>query len=126
MEADMEAKEMDRAIGKRVRAARVARDLTLEELSDLCSVSVSYLGFVERGQKPASLTILKKLALGLHLPLTSFLSDVPKSRRDDPLKELLKLAAILRKQTPENRRRIVRHWNGSFDEAKKLFSRLSK
>lgn len=122
----MEVMEMDKAIGKRVRAERTARSMTLEELSELCSVSVSYLGFVERGQKPASLTILKKLSLGLHVPLTSFLSDVPPSRRDDPFKELAKLAPVLKNHSPESRRRIVRLWKTTYDESKKVFSRLSK
>jgi transcriptional regulator with XRE-family HTH domain len=122
----MENNDMDRLIGKRVREERKRRNLTLEDLAEICSMSVSYLGYVERGQRPASLSILKKLSAAFRTPLVELLSTVkPKAlTKEDGWNDLMKLAPLLRNQEPEERKRIIHYWKDSFQKSKALFSNL--
>lgn len=58
-----------RAIGARLKAARLAKRMTLEELAAACGVTKGYLSKVERGQTSASVAALIRIceALGLHV-----------------------------------------------------------
>lgn len=66
---------MDLAIlGKRIQDLRTARGLTLADLADRSSVSVSMLSAVERGQKSATVTVLDRIARGLGLTLPALVT----------------------------------------------------
>jgi transcriptional regulator with XRE-family HTH domain len=52
-------------LGRRVRAARQAQDLTLETASRLCGVSRSTLSKVENGLMSPTFDVLQKIVLGL-------------------------------------------------------------
>ena len=49
-------------VGKRIRKARKAKNLTLEELAERCGLHPAYIGQLERGVKNASLYTLEKIA----------------------------------------------------------------
>ncbi|MBF6414305.1 helix-turn-helix domain-containing protein [Nocardia cyriacigeorgica] len=49
-------------LGRRVRAARLARDLTLQELADAAQVSRSMVSEVERGTKVPTVLVLDRIA----------------------------------------------------------------
>ena len=49
-------------IGNTIKRLRLERGLTQEELSELCGISTSYLGYVERGNRSLSLVTAVKLA----------------------------------------------------------------
>ena len=55
-------------VGKRIRKARKAKNLTLEELAERCGLHPAYIGQLEeRGVKNASLYTLEKIACALEL-----------------------------------------------------------
>lgn len=62
-------------IGKRLKAIRVERQLSLEEVSRLTEVSKPMLGQIERGQSSPTITTLWKIAVGLKIPLSSLLEE---------------------------------------------------
>ena len=49
------------SVGERLRRERVLRRMTLDEMADYLGVSGAYLGTVERGQRPLSKQLMKKL-----------------------------------------------------------------
>ena len=62
-------------VGKRIRKARKAKDLTLEELAECCGLHPAYIGQLERGVKNASLYTLEKIACALELSLTDLVGN---------------------------------------------------
>ncbi|MDQ7977018.1 XRE family transcriptional regulator [Paraburkholderia sp. SARCC-3016] len=65
-------------LGRRVRAARVALDLTLENASRLCGVSRSTLSKVENGLMSPTFDVLQKIVLGLKIDLTDLFGATQK------------------------------------------------
>ena len=65
-----EASEAKKAFGRAVRAARLHKNLSQEELSDLAGLDRTYIGGVERGERNPSLISLHKIAKGLDTPLS--------------------------------------------------------
>lgn len=59
--------------GRILQKIRKSRGLSLEELSELTSVSKPMLGQIERGKSVPTITTLWKIATGLKMPLSSFL-----------------------------------------------------
>ncbi len=49
------------AMGQRIKQARKARHLTQEQLAEVCGLSASFLGHIERGTRKASLETLYAL-----------------------------------------------------------------
>ena len=62
-------------VGKRIRKARKAKNLTLEELAECCGLHPAYIGQLERGVKNASLYTLEKIACALELSLTDLVGN---------------------------------------------------
>jgi transcriptional regulator with XRE-family HTH domain len=58
--------ELHKAIGEVVKEQRLAKELTLRELSGRSSVSLSFLCEVERGDKQPSSQIVEAIAGGLN------------------------------------------------------------
>ena len=62
----IEMYEIDyKEIGKRIRAVRKERGLTQEEASELCDITPSFYGNIERGDKKMSLETLARISKGL-------------------------------------------------------------
>ncbi len=66
-----------RSVGQRARALRVARQLTLDELSALSGVSRRTITLLEAGEANASLATLDKLARALGTDFGSLVVDRP-------------------------------------------------
>ena len=64
------------AVGKELRAARVAQSRTLRDVARDARVSLGYLSEVERGQKEASSELLAAICTALNIQLSTLLSDV--------------------------------------------------
>ena len=100
-------------MGRRIRAARSAAQLTQESLAERADLHPSYVGQLERGHREPSLKAVKKVAdaLGLEFhtlfapldsdgaasaEINSILSTIPDSKREGFLLALKQLAALLR------------------------------
>ena len=80
------------AVGQVVRSERIARNLTVKQLSDMSGVSLRFLQYVEMGRVNISITRLAAIACALNVPLSALFSqekvervscqNTPKSRRD--------------------------------------------
>ncbi|MEU4746931.1 cupin domain-containing protein [Actinosynnema sp. NPDC023658] len=62
-------------LGGRVQGLRHDRGLTLQQLADAASVSVSMLSSVERGQKAPTVVVLARIADGLGVPLADLVAQ---------------------------------------------------
>ncbi len=60
-------------VGRRVRALREARGLSLRDLAQRSGVSAPMLSQVERGETSPTITIAQRIAHGLALPLSTLL-----------------------------------------------------
>ncbi|MFZ5632567.1 MAG: helix-turn-helix domain-containing protein [Bacillota bacterium] len=59
--------------GKKLKYMRESRNLTREELSEICDISVRMLEKIEEGQESPDLDCLKKLSQGLNVEIKFFL-----------------------------------------------------
>ncbi|MFM9413475.1 helix-turn-helix domain-containing protein [Peptococcus simiae] len=62
-------------LGDRLKALRKDRSLSLAAASDLCNVSKTMLGQIERGESTPSITTLWKIAGGFKVSFASLLAD---------------------------------------------------
>jgi len=62
-------------LGLRVRKERQKMGLTQEELAELCNISPSYVGIIERGDKKLSVETLVKLSKALCVTTDFLLCD---------------------------------------------------
>ena len=75
-----------KAIGRNIRAARTALDITQEEAADRLKISQLHFGRLERGERPISLEMLAQIASVLDVSLSALLNgcmigeDFPSAR----------------------------------------------
>lgn len=62
--------------GARIRALRVARGLSQEELAQNAGLHRTYVGGIERGERNVSLVNIEKLAIALDATLDSLMKDI--------------------------------------------------
>ena len=65
--------EFIKEMGNKIRTVRMARKLTLRQLSDLCQMDVSALNLIELGKKNSYLLTIKKIADTLNMDIKDFL-----------------------------------------------------
>lgn len=70
--ADGARTEAAQALGARIRAVRLQRDLSLGDLAGLAQVSKSLISQIERGVAAPSIETVRKLASALDVPVFSF------------------------------------------------------
>ena len=63
------------ALGARIRKARENKKLTQEQLSEICSLSTSHIGHIERGTRIPSLETLFKICTSLEISMDYLLFD---------------------------------------------------
>lgn len=61
----MERDKILKKFGERVKAARAEKNLSQEDLADICQLDRTYISGIERGLRNPSLTGIFKLAYGL-------------------------------------------------------------
>jgi transcriptional regulator with XRE-family HTH domain len=66
--------------GARIRAKRTERGLTLPQLAEAASVSVSMLSAVERGKRAPTITVVARIAEGLGTPLSQLIAAAEEQR----------------------------------------------
>lgn len=55
--------------GHRVRQLRLSRGFSQEELAFNCGLDKNYIGYIERGEKSATINTIHKLTVGLKISL---------------------------------------------------------
>lgn len=66
--------------GSLVRKLRTERGLTQEALAERTELSVSYIGFIERGENVPTLTIVVNLAEALNVDAADLVREVARQR----------------------------------------------
>lgn len=64
-------------LGLKVRQRRKELNMTQNQLSELCGVSLNMISHIEVGQSTPSLTTLLRISLALNAPLDYFLLETP-------------------------------------------------
>lgn len=73
----MHASEDLQATGREIRRHRQALGLSQEQLAERAGLHRNYVGFLERGERNASLTTLFSIARALGLSVGQLLAEVP-------------------------------------------------
>lgn len=68
------AAKLQRQFGATLRAERIARHLTQQQLAFEAELSLTYIGEIERGQRMISLDTLRRLATALNLSAAELLT----------------------------------------------------
>lgn len=63
------------ALGRRIRAARSAQGLNLDQLARLTGISAPALSLVETAKRDVRITTLARIARALRVPLATLLDD---------------------------------------------------
>jgi DNA-binding Xre family transcriptional regulator len=71
---ELESRQLDAAIGARVRQERQKRNLTLADLSAKTGIKIPNLSRLERGKHTPSLDTLEKVAVALGLPVAALVA----------------------------------------------------
>ena len=96
--------EVKRMLGRRIRALRLSRGMTQEQLGEISDTNYKYLGSIERGERNPSLDNLARIAGGLGISLAELWSsrcpycggsDVYRSKRRGPWEKALSWLGIL-------------------------------
>jgi len=97
-------KEIDYvAMGRRIRQSRESKQLTQEQLAEVCSLSAAHLGHIERGTRPPSLESVVRISKSLHVSMDYLLTESFSS--DDTL--LSNINIILKSENKLNPKSIV-------------------
>ena len=91
-------------IGQRVKELRQQNALTQDKLAELCDVSTSYLGHIERGSRNLSLETAYKISKCLKVSLDSLIIDGINENNST----LVNIDAILKKHDAEARKKFNR------------------
>lgn len=82
-------------IGNKIKQKRRELGYSQEELAELCGISASYIGHIERGSKKMSIPIAVSIAHTLHLSLDYLFLDASDEENDI----LLSVQSLLKQGT---------------------------
>lgn len=71
----MDKEEFKKEIGFKIKVERMRQKLSQEKLAELADCSLSYIGFVERGEMSLSLYNFLKIVSALNLDIEPFLKE---------------------------------------------------
>lgn len=110
--------DLQEIMGRVIRRERQDRRMTVKDLADKASLSVVYVGEVERGQKYPSANVLEKLAEALELSVADLLEMVAEEIRAERQPEMTRSAIgfSLPEQPGQPRRVIVKRIVNMLDE----------
>lgn len=72
----MQKEEFLQELGFAIKMSRMRLKISQEKLAEMSDCSLSYIGFVERGEKGISLYNFLKIASALNLDIGKFLKDL--------------------------------------------------
>lgn len=70
------SQEITRILADNIRAFRRAKNLSQEELADICNLHRTYVGAVERGERNVTLSTLEAFSNALGIPVPELLTKV--------------------------------------------------
>ncbi len=73
---------MRESIGARICSVRTSRRVDRDTLADLAGCTTQYLAEIESGSRDPSLSLLRRIALGLRVPAGELLDGVDGDHRD--------------------------------------------
>lgn len=85
-------------LGARIKQVRLNKGLTQEKLSEMCGLSLTYLGVIENGHKKLSVRTLVKIARVLDVSTDYLLSDSLKISLESTIQEMVPGANNLSKK----------------------------
>lgn len=93
-------------VGKRIRKARKAKDLTLEELAECCGLHPAYIGQLERGERNATIATLESVSYALNVPIERFVEYITPgmASQETAANECYNL---ILEQTPRTQKRLL-------------------
>ncbi len=65
--------DYQKILGENVRSLRIERQITQEQLAELCNLHRTYIGAIERGDRNVSLNNIVKVAQALNVPPSDLL-----------------------------------------------------
>ena len=71
----MEKSEFKKEIGFKIKVARMRQKISQEKLAEMADCSLSYIGFIGRGEMSLSLYNFVKISSVLHLDINDFLKE---------------------------------------------------
>lgn len=71
----MNKDEFKQELGFRIKVERMRKKISQEKLAEMADCSLSYIGFIERGEMSISLYNFLKIAQVLQLNINDFLKD---------------------------------------------------
>lgn len=69
-------REYERAFGLVVKRRRERVGMSQEALAEAADIHRTHVGFLERGEKAATVVVARRIALALGIPLSRLVSDV--------------------------------------------------
>ncbi|MBP1535968.1 MAG: helix-turn-helix transcriptional regulator [Ruminococcus sp.] len=87
------------AIGEKIRSRRVKLGLSQEQLAELCGITPSYVGHIERASRQLSLNTAISISTVLEISLDYLLLDVKNENGDVGVLE--SISAELKNHSPE-------------------------
>ncbi len=75
------AKGLLRALGDELRAWRLKRGFSQEELAGKAHLHRNYIGMLERGQRNVTLLVLQEIAVNLKVTITELISEAERHSR---------------------------------------------
>ena len=79
---DMTKERLRFVIGNNIRNVRVARDMSIDELSELLDLTSGFVGLIERGQRGATAYTLYKLSDIFNIPVDDIFAENIKLAED--------------------------------------------
>ena len=110
--ADPRVLEVQKRVGKRIRALRECRQLTQEALSHEAGFTQKYLGEVERGTGNITLELLTKLAAALGVSLASIMENDHEQPQSELIAEINRMALRLSERDTKTVYRLVKMLTG--------------
>jgi len=98
-------KNIHKIIGRNIKANRTALGLSVEETAELLSLSPSFWGLMERGERGTRIANLMRIAKVFNVSLNELVSD--STKEDDKDKNFLTLISSLTRDFDDNKREAL-------------------
>ena len=93
-------------IGSHIREARLKARMTQEQLGEKADIHYSFLGYIERGSKKASVRPLKKIADALEIHISNLFRSIEIKPRKKGYSTTGKLDFLLRDRSKKDQEEI--------------------